>query len=332
MNEGPIAGSNAVRVDAATGSGQADPRAPRRVFLALNGLKVRRFHPSLVRRLRAAAEQEGFTPEVGISDSLDHMSNLITAAIDGGTRLIVVGGGDGTLHHVLNHPRIPEVTLSLLPVGTTNTFLRTTRVPLNNPVKVLRWTLRGHVLEGHCGLLNGRRFACFASWGFDARVVHRNPERLKELLGPASYGLTGLAKWLTAPSWQVPGRLRLDRQPAGTGTSVIVSKIQNYAGATAFRATPFDPHFDVLSAPNDGRATMLCLAAAVATGAPRREWAMGGGVAYSPGVGVVEWQGAHPTLVQLDGERHATWTTRSIRVEIDPVGQRYLMPMGGRRE
>lgn len=332
MGEGPITGANDGKMGRPAWSGQDDPRAPGRVFMALNGLKVRRFHPSLVRRLRIAAEQEGFAPEIGISQSLEHMGELITAAIDGGTRLIVVGGGDGTLHHVLNHPRIHEVTISLLPVGTTNTFLRTTRVPLDNPVKVLRWTLRGHVLEGHCGLLNGRRFACFASWGFDARVVHRNPDRLKELLGPASYGLTGLAKWLTAPSWQVPGRLRLDRQPAGRPTSVIVSKIQNYAGATAFRATPFDPHFDVLAAPNDGRATLLAMAGAIATGAPRREWKLRSGVEYAPGVGVIEWRGSQPTLVQLDGERHATWTTRDIRVEIDPVPQSYLMPMGGLRE
>lgn len=331
MGEEPITRANGASVGPGAATGQDDPRASGRVFLALNGLKVRRFHPSLVRRLRIAAEQEGFDPEIGVSQSLDHLGDLISQAIDGGTRLIVVGGGDGTLHHVLNHPRIHEVTLSLLPVGTTNTFLRTARVPLGNPVKVLRWTLRGHVLEGHCGLLNGRRFACFASWGFDARVVHRNPDRLKELLGPASYGVTGVIKWLTAPSWQVAGRLRLDRQPAGRRSSVIVSKIQNYAGATAFRATPFDPHFDVLAAPNDHHATLLAMAGAVATGAPRREWSIGSGVEYTPGVGVVEWRGAQPTLVQLDGERHATWTTRTIRVEIDPVPQSYLLPMGGLR-
>ena len=43
--------------------------------------------------LKEAEHVEGFAPEVGISQSLDHMGDLISAAIDGGTRLIVVGGG-----------------------------------------------------------------------------------------------------------------------------------------------------------------------------------------------------------------------------------------------
>jgi YegS/Rv2252/BmrU family lipid kinase len=122
---------------------------------------------------------------------------LVREAVDGGCRLIVVGGGDGTISSIVDHLAYQEVVLGLLPLGTANSFARTLGIPmeLSGACDVIAG---GRVADIELGRVNGDYFANMASIGFSADVARSTPRWLKRVIGPFAYILSGAANFLTA--------------------------------------------------------------------------------------------------------------------------------------
>lgn len=111
-----------------------------------------------------------------------------------GGEVLVVAGGDGSVHAVLPALVHTPTALALLPLGTSNVLARELGYPLGRKalqgcVQALR---AGKVRQMDVGVVNGRPFVLMASTGFDACVLPRVPEGLKRRWGVFAFIWTGL--------------------------------------------------------------------------------------------------------------------------------------------
>ncbi len=129
-----------------------------------------------------------------------HAVELTVKAVSDGFRKIIVVGGDGTVNEVVNGLFIQksvvpnEVTLSVIPVGTGNDWVRMLGIPRTyidavNSIKAGRTILQdvGKITFEESRVQQTRYMANVSGIGFDA-LVNRRYNRLKEA------GRTG--KWL----------------------------------------------------------------------------------------------------------------------------------------
>lgn len=111
-----------------------------------------------------------------------------------GGKVLVVAGGDGSVHAVLPALVHTPTALALLPLGTSNVLARELGYPLGR--RALQGFVRalqaGVVHQMDVGVVNGRPFALMASTGFDACVLPRVPEELKRRWGVFAFIWTGL--------------------------------------------------------------------------------------------------------------------------------------------
>ncbi len=86
-------------------------------------------------------------------------------------RCLVAVGGDGTVAALINER--PDVPIAVLPAGTENLFANHFGFG-RNPAKAATRIVRGSSSLLDLGLIDGRRFALMAGFGFDADVVSRH--------------------------------------------------------------------------------------------------------------------------------------------------------------
>lgn len=108
---------------------------------------------------------------------------------------IIVAGGDGTVHQVINGLLQAEAhtPLGIIPVGTSNDFA----VHLNLPSdieKCCELILEQKTTKVDVGLVNGTYFINVASAGLLTDVPHQTDVALKNVLGKLAYYLKGIEK------------------------------------------------------------------------------------------------------------------------------------------
>src|SRR6478609_1203341 len=93
-----------------------------------NGSTGRRW-PEIARQAAAA----GLTGDALISTAPGHLADLAAQAAGDGARVLVIVGGDGSVHEVVNgllaSGRAGDVELAVLPRGTGKDFVRSVRIP-----------------------------------------------------------------------------------------------------------------------------------------------------------------------------------------------------------
>lgn len=137
-------------------------------------------------RLRPLAERAGADLEV--SHDAAHLTARAAAAVEEGVERLVVAGGDGTFHHVLQSLAGAECVLGLVPVGRGNDLASTLGVPREVEAAV-EVAVGGAVRPIDLGLVAGRYFACYCGVGFDSEVASWVHARKRRLNGPAVYAL-----------------------------------------------------------------------------------------------------------------------------------------------
>lgn len=185
------------------------------------------------------------------------------AGQDGRSRagVLVVVGGDGTLHHAAGDAVAAATPIYHVPLGTENLFARewrmdrrwaTLRAALGAPAP--RWA--------DVGLCNGRPFLLMASVGLDASVVHRVAAARSRAVGHGAYVLPILRE-LADPCFprvrvSVDGRTVVD----GRAGLVVVGNSRQYALRLdpALHADPADGLLDVAFLPCATRLGMLAWA------------------------------------------------------------------------
>jgi YegS/Rv2252/BmrU family lipid kinase len=105
------------------------------------------------------------------------------AAVSAGCRLLVAGGGDGTVNAVASAVVGQEIPLGVLPVGTLNHFAKDVGIPLDLP-EAVRVAAQGVLRRVDVGEVNGRYFLNNSSLGVYPRIVelrerYRNTVRNK---------------------------------------------------------------------------------------------------------------------------------------------------------
>jgi diacylglycerol kinase (ATP) len=238
----------------------------------------------------------------------------LAAELAGRCDPLVVLGGDGTVHEVVNGlPPDPEAdgpTVAVLPGGTGNDLARGLGLPAD-PVAAARALAAGapHRLDLlDCG---ARRAANGVNAGFAAAATERLSAMAKRALGPLAYVAGGLLAGLAPPTW--PARVEVDgRVVEGEALAVVIGNGGSFGGGRRLLpdADPADGLLDVLVVPAGHSKARLArgLARHRLEGLPR----MRGPVATV----------ATPMPCRLDGEPAAT----PVRVSVLPAAWRVLLP------
>ncbi len=134
----------------------------------------------------------GIVPEYAFTERQYHAVELAVEAVNNGFRQIIVVGGDGTIHEVVNglfiQKTVPprDVLLSVIAVGTGNDWIRMFGIPRKYS-EAIRAIVQGHSFLQDVGVITyqessvkqSRYMANVAGVGFDA-YVNRKYNHLKQ--------------------------------------------------------------------------------------------------------------------------------------------------------
>ncbi|MHA7775277.1 lipid kinase YegS [Roseibium sp. M-1] len=124
----------------------------------------------------------------------DHRDNSIDT--------LVCGGGDGTVHEVVDavlhevpDGEKPPFAFAVLPLGTANDFGRHIGLDPADIPGCLRFAARASAKPMDIGTVNGCIFVNMATGGFGTQVTAQTDPALKKMLGGAAYLFTGLQRF-----------------------------------------------------------------------------------------------------------------------------------------
>ena len=100
--------------------------------------------------------------------------------------LVIVGGGDGTLHYAMEGLFETQLPLGILPLGTANDFARTLNLP-TDPLAACEVILRGQIQQIDLGQVNEKLFCNAANIGLPVNVTHRLNRQSKSRWGVLAY-------------------------------------------------------------------------------------------------------------------------------------------------
>ncbi len=213
-------------------------------------------------RTRQALDVLRASADVRVEETADQ-DDLSRVLDDVGTRRLVVAGGDGSLHAVVEalHRRgtLGEVVLGLLPLGTGNDFARGTSIPLD-PAEAARVVLSGveHdvdllVDDGGGVVVNNVHVGAGAQ---ASRLAHRWKQRLGRVgvgrlnLGKLGYPIGAVLAALRKPTVHL--RVEVDGEVAARPhESLLMVAIGN--GSNVGGGTPLTPDAEVA----DGTADVM---------------------------------------------------------------------------
>ena len=174
-------------------------------------------------QVATACERVGLRAHIELAGDGAQVARAVRAALDRGARVVVAGGGDGTLNQVVDalhaDPRGAQAVFGVLPMGTLNHFAKDLGIPLEleQAVQVLK---DGRIEEVDTAEVNGNTFLNNSSIGLYPDIVHERERQQARL---------GRGKW-SAFFWACLAALR--RYPFHTVRLQV-------DGAELVRSTPF---------------------------------------------------------------------------------------------
>jgi YegS/Rv2252/BmrU family lipid kinase len=138
----------------------------------------------VLQQLSAAIEANGFKANLQLAKSGDEVIRLAERAVQSGSRIIVAGGGDGTINAVASVLAGTDKILGVLPLGTLNHFAKDLMIPLDLQGAVQTLT-QGRVATVDVGKVNDRVFINNSSLGLYPHLVHQRKKQQRK----------GLSKW-----------------------------------------------------------------------------------------------------------------------------------------
>jgi diacylglycerol kinase (ATP) len=215
------------------------------------------------------ANHLGLHGETLFSERPGHLIELARGAVDGGAKLVVAVGGDGTLNEVVNGVAGRDVDLATIPLGTGMDFVRTYGIPTSFQ-EAVRVALHGEPRTIDAGRVRYRTwagdeaerwFANVGSVGMSGAVAQRVNGMSKALGGRATffYALTRVFF-----EWQnTDVTVKLDHaERRGRMHDVVVANGVWHGGGMMLApdARPDDGLFDVVLIGDIGKADFLTTA------------------------------------------------------------------------
>jgi YegS/Rv2252/BmrU family lipid kinase len=205
--------------------------------------------PEALRLLRGRFGRVPVYPASAPGDA-ESLAAELAAEVD----VLMVFGGDGTVHEVANGLPVPAgdgPVVALLPGGTGNDLARAIGIP---PDPVAAATELAGARPRSLDLLDcgPRRAANGINAGFAAAATEVLSRRVKRLLGPAAYLAGGVRAGVNPPTW--PARVEVDgRVVEGEALAVVVGNGGSFGGGRWLipEADVGDGLLDVLVVPAD---------------------------------------------------------------------------------
>jgi diacylglycerol kinase (ATP) len=201
------------------------------------------------------AAGKGLVGDVLFSERPGHLTELARGAADGGAKLLVVVGGDGAVHEVVNGIAGRDVELAVMMRGTGMDFPRTHGIPTKTDEAAAvavggktRQVDLGHVtFRSWGGEETSEYFANVGSVGMSAAVARRANSKSKALGGKTSFFVALVevfARWRNTELRVRAG----DDLRSGKMTNAVVAIGQYHGGGMwlAPEAKPDDGLFDVV--------------------------------------------------------------------------------------
>jgi YegS/Rv2252/BmrU family lipid kinase len=229
-----------------------------------NGATGKRW-PELIHR----ANMLGLSGETLFSDRPGHLIELARGAVDGGAKLVIAVGGDGTLNEVVNGIAGRDVELATIPLGTGMDFGRTYGIPrkFDDAVRV---ALGGRTRTIDAGRVRYRTwdgedaerwFANVGSVGMSGAVAQRANGMSKALGGKATFFYALTRVFLEWENTEVTVTLD-DGERRGRMHDVVVANGVWHGGGMKLApdASPDDGLFDVVLIGDVGKVDFLTTA------------------------------------------------------------------------
>jgi diacylglycerol kinase (ATP) len=110
-------------------------------------------------------------------------------------RLLILGGGDGSVSSVVDFLAHHDVILGLLPLGTANDFARTLGIPADVE-KACETIAGGKIVDVDLGLAGNNYYVNVASVGLSVGVTQALSPRLKRRIGALAYPTAAIRAFL----------------------------------------------------------------------------------------------------------------------------------------
>lgn len=300
----------------------------RRVVILCNPASGRGKAVATARQCAAALSRDGHHV-TAIDVRRDRPTALEEALM--GAEILVVAGGDGTVHRALPAAMACGVAVHHLPFGTENLFAR--EFGMTRDVEGVARAVRvGAVREVDVGMCvfgeanMGTPFALFTGAGFDAEVVHRLDQGTRGTITKWSYvkPILAAARAFDPPRWtvSVDGVVVAD----GVRGALFVANSRRYGGRLdpAPGASMVDGILDVVLFPARGL-TSLVLWAAACRARQHLRMCGSGCVISARGQQIDVHAQGRPFPIQCDGEPTEV-RVEALSIEVRPSSLRVLPP------
>jgi diacylglycerol kinase (ATP) len=192
-------------------------------------------------------------------------AETLAGELAGEVDVLLVFGGDGTVHEVANGLPLPAAgpVVVLLPAGTGNDLARGLGLP-TDPVAAAEALAGGRARPVDMLDCGSRRAANGVNAGFAAAATTVLSRRTKRLLGPAAYVVGGVRAGIRPPTW--PARVEVDGQVVeAEALAVVVGNGGSFGGGRWLLpdADPGDGLLDVLLVPAGASKAKLARALAM---------------------------------------------------------------------
>jgi diacylglycerol kinase (ATP) len=111
-------------------------------------------------------------------------------------RLLILGGGDGSVSSVVDFLAHHDIVLGLLPLGTANDFARTLEIPADVE-KACETIASGKIVDVDLGLAGDNYYVNVASVGLSVGVTQALSPRLKRRIGALAYPTAAIRAFLS---------------------------------------------------------------------------------------------------------------------------------------
>lgn len=144
-----------------------------RLALVVNPTSGRRRGESIAREASELLRHGGHTTVTIQGDDAPSARDQLKQAIDAGLDGVIVVGGDGALHGVLDHVADSDLVFGLIPAGTGNDTARSLDIPTSSVRDAVDLVLRGHVRTIDLARADQSYVATVVASGFDSKVNER---------------------------------------------------------------------------------------------------------------------------------------------------------------
>lgn len=161
------------------------------LFINAHSRRANRLRERVVRDFTKRRTGFAVVETIIVEDLKELDGQLQTLASIPDLECVIVASGDGTIVSVLNALKDRKLTYGFLPLGTSNSFMRSLGLPLTY-MAARKTILNGEAKAVSLGSINGVVFPNIAGIGVPVEVTETTTNKIKKILGPLAYIFTGI--------------------------------------------------------------------------------------------------------------------------------------------